>query len=85
MISAIYQLSLVISMAVFAVLLLRGYTLFNAITRSGVVLVAVLFLLIIAGNILQWSLQARQSTSEDQEQPLEPVKENETSDNDSES
>ena len=85
MISAIYQLSLVISMAVLAVLLLRGYTLFNAITRSAVVLVAVLFLLIIAGNILQWSLQGRQSTSEDQEQSLEPVKENETSDNDSKS
>ena len=85
MMSAIYQLSLVISMAVLAVLLLRGYSLFNAITRSGVVLVAVLFLLIIAGNILQWSLQARQPTSEDQEQAIEPVKENETSDNDSES
>lgn len=85
MLSAIYQLSLVISMAVLAVLLLRGYTLLTALYRSGLVLVAVLFLLIIAGNILQWSIQARQLTLEDQEQPPEPVKENETSDNDSES
>ena len=85
MISAIYQLSLVISMAVLAVLLLRGYTLFSALTRSAVVLVAVLFVLIIAGNILRWSLQVRQLPSENQEQPPEPVKENETSDNDNES
>ncbi|MCH7858168.1 MAG: hypothetical protein IID14_00540 [Candidatus Marinimicrobia bacterium] len=85
MISAVYQLSLVISMAVLAVLLLRGYTLFSALTRSAVVLVAVLFLLIIAGNILRWSLHARQMTSENMQQTAEPVEENETSDNDSES
>lgn len=85
MISAIYQLSLVISMAVLAVLLLRGYTLLTALYRSGLVLVAVLFLLIIAGNILQWSIQARQMGLENQRQPPEPVKENETSGNDSES
>lgn len=85
MISAIYQLSLVISMAVLAVLLLRGYTLLTALYRSGLVLVAVLFLLMIAGNILRWSIQVRQLTSENQEQPPEPVKDNETSDNDSES
>ncbi len=84
MLSAIYQLALVIAMGVLAILLIRGYTLLTAIYRSGMVLVIVLFLLIIAGNILRWSIYAKQMPVEDEGQTPEPEAENEISDSDRE-
>lgn len=83
MLSAIYQLALVISMAVLAMLLVRGYTLIEALYRSGVVLIVVLFILTISGKLFYWSIQAQQLSSGNDEKPSESVSKNETNDSDS--
>ena len=70
--SAIYQLTLVIGLGILAVLLIRGYSLQEALVRSGLVLVAVLFLLIIAGNILRFSMRSR-GTEEEEAAEAEPI------------
>jgi uncharacterized membrane protein len=57
--SAIYQLALIIGLGTLAVLLVRGYTLVEALYRSGFVLVAVLILLIVAGNILRLGMRSK--------------------------
>ncbi len=92
--SVIYQLTLVIGLAMLAILLIRGVSLQEALIRSGLVLVVVLFLLIIAGNILRLSMSDRETEEEELEEaepieheaeparrvagPIEPVKENES-------
>ncbi len=58
--SAIYQLTLVIGLGTLAILLIRGVSLPEALVRSGLVLVVVLFLLIIAGSILRLSMRPRE-------------------------
>jgi len=78
--SAIYQLTLVIGLAILAILLIRGYSLQEALVRSGLVLVAVLFLLIVAGNILRLSMRPRESEEEPTEEPIEPASNNESED-----
>lgn len=67
-----------------AILLIRGVSLQEALIRSGLVLVAVLFLLIIAGNILRLSMRSREAEEgeivesfEDEAGPIEPVKDEE--------
>ena len=55
-----------------AILLIRGYSLQEALTRSGLVLVAVLFLLIVAGNILRLSMRSRE-TGEEEAAEVEPI------------
>ena len=57
--SAIYQLALIIGLGTLAVLLVRGYPLLTALYRSGFVLVAVLILLIVAGNILRLGMRPK--------------------------
>ena len=83
--SVIYQLTLVIGLAMLAILLIRGVSLQEALIRSGLVLVAVLFLLIIAGNILRLSMRSRETEEgeiaesfEDEAEPIEPVKDEES-------
>ena len=83
--SAIYQLTLVIGLGILAVLLIRGYSLQEALARSGLVLVAVLFLLIVAGNILRFSMRSRGTEEEETAEPIEheagpiePVKDEES-------
>ncbi len=92
--SAIYQLTLVIGLGTLAVLLIRGVSLQEALIRSGLVLVVVLFLLIIAGNILRLSMRPRETEEEGTAEagpvgrvaeplgrmtkPVEPVEENES-------
>ncbi len=70
--SAIYQLTLVIGLGTLAVLLIRGVSLQEALIRSGLVLVVVLFLLIIAGNILRLSMRPRE-TEEEEIEEAKPV------------
>ena len=70
--SAIYQLTLVIGLAMLAILLIRGYSLQEALIRSGLVLVAVLFLLIIAGNILRLSMRSREAEEGETAESFEP-------------
>ena len=62
--SAIYQLSLVIGLGTLAVLLIRGYSLMTALSRSGLVLVTVLILLVLAGNVIRWSIHPGQNLNE---------------------
>jgi len=88
--SAIYQLTLVIGLAMLAILLIRGYSLQEALIRSGLVLVAVLFLLIVAGNIMRLSMRSRETEEEETaesfetmepietSEPIEPVKDEES-------
>ncbi len=83
--SVIYQLTLVIGLAMLAILLIRGVSLQEALIRSGLVLVAVLFLLIVAGNILRLSMRSRETEEgeieesfEDEAGPIEPVKDEES-------
>lgn len=68
-----------------AILLIRGVSLQEALIRSGLVLVAVLFLLIVAGNILRLSMRSREpeegeieESIEDEMEPIEPVKDEES-------
>ncbi len=70
--SVIYQLTLVIGLGTLAVLLIKGVSLQEALVRSGLVLVAVLFLLIIAGNILRFSMRSR-GTEEEEAAKAEPI------------
>lgn len=56
MTSAIYQLSLVIGLGTLAVLLIRGVSLMTALQRSGLVLIIVLILLLLAGTIIRWTV-----------------------------
>lgn len=58
--AAIYQLTLVIGLSTLAILLVRGVSLQVALVRSGMVLVVVLILLIIAGSILRLSMRPRE-------------------------
>lgn len=76
--AAIFQLTLVIGLATLAVLLIRGYSLQEALVRSGLVLAAVLFLLIIAGNILRFSMRPRETEEETTAKSVEQVGENES-------
>lgn len=76
--SAIYQLTLVIGLGILAILLIRGYSLQEALVRSGLVLVAVLFLLIIAGNILRFSMRSRGTEEESMAKPVESVRDDES-------
>ena len=55
-----------------AILLIRGVSLQEALIRSGLVLVVVLFLLIIAGNILRLSMRPRE-TEEEEAAEAEPI------------
>ncbi len=55
-----------------AILLIRGVSLQEALIRSGLVLVVVLFLLIIAGNILRLSMRDRE-TEEEEVAEAEPI------------
>ncbi len=57
--AVIYQLTLVMGLGTLIVLLLRGYSLQASIIRSGLVLVAVLILMIVAANILRVSMRTR--------------------------
>ncbi len=57
--AAIYQLTLVIGLGTLVILLLRGYGLQESLTRSGLVLVAVLIVLVIAGNVMRLSLRQK--------------------------
>ena len=52
--SALHQLAMVIGVGTLGVLLLRGYSLTTALFRSGIVLILVMILLIIANAILSW-------------------------------
>ncbi len=52
--SALYQLAMVIGVGTLGVLLLRGYSLTVALFRSGIVLIAVMVMLIMANAILSW-------------------------------
>ncbi len=70
--SVIYQLTLVIGLGTLAVLLIRGVSLQEALIRSGLVLVVVLFLLIIAGNILRLSMRSRE-TGDEEAAAAEPI------------
>ncbi len=75
--SAIYQLSLIIGLGTLAVLLLTGKSLLTALYRSGLVLVAVLFILIIAGNILRLGMRPKETEEGPTEEPTESMSENE--------
>jgi len=79
--SAIYQLALIIGLGTLAVLLLRGMSLLTALYRSGLVLVAVLFILIIAGNVLRLGMRPKEPGEEPEEEleggPTESVTEDE--------
>lgn len=55
-----------------AILLIRGYSLQEALIRSGLVLVVVLFLLIVAGNIIRLSMRSRE-TGEEEIEIAEPI------------
>ena len=61
MTSAIYQFSLVIGLGTLAVLLIRGYSLMVALQRSGLVLIIVLVLLLLASTIIRWSVSPDQN------------------------
>ena len=61
---AIYQFTLIIGLFTLAILLIRGVSLQQALIRSGLVLVAVLVLLIIAGNILRLSMRPGETEEE---------------------
>jgi len=61
---AIYQFTLIIGLFTLAILLIRGVSLQQALIRSGLVLMAVLFLLIIAGNILRLSMRPKETEEE---------------------
>ncbi len=68
-----------------AILLIRDYSLQEALIRSGLVLVAVLFLLIVAGNILRLGMRSREpeegeiaESIEYEAGPIEPVKDEES-------
>lgn len=77
--SAIYQLTLVIGLAMLAILLIRGFSLQEALIRSGLVLVVVLFLLIIAGNIMRLSMRSRETEEEEPAEFIdEPAKDEES-------
>ncbi len=79
----IYQLTLVIGLGTLVILLLRGYGLQEALTRSALVLVAVLFILIIAGNVMRLSLRQRERDLEAEELPNETLIEGESEDGES--
>ena len=74
--SAIYQISLIIGLGTLAFLLLRGYSLLTALFRSGIVLMAVLIVLIVAGGILRMGMRSK----EEQEEPTAEIKESLTED-----
>lgn len=81
--AVIYQLTLVIGLGTLVILLLRGYGLQEALTRSALVLVAVLFILIIAGNVMRLSLRQRERDLEAEELPNETQIEGESEDGES--
>ena len=71
--AVIYQLTLVMGLGTLIVLLLRGYSLQASIIRSGLVLVAVLILMIVAANILRVSMRTRNLESLSEELSTEPL------------
>lgn len=71
--AVIYQLTLVMGLGTLIILLLRGYSLQASIIRSGLVLVAVLFLMILAANILRVSMRTRNLESLSEELSTEPL------------
>ena len=58
--AAIYQLALIIGLGTLAVLLIRGFDLLTALFRSGIVLMGVLIILVIAGGILRLGVQTKE-------------------------
>jgi len=71
--AVIYQLTLVMGLGTLIVLLLRGYSLQASIIRSGLVLVAVLILMIVAANILRVSMRTRNLESLSEELSTAPL------------
>ena len=71
--AVIYQLTLVMGLGTLIILLLRGYSLQASIIRSGLVLVVVLFLMILAANILRVSMRTRNLESLSEELSTEPL------------
>lgn len=71
--AVIYQLTLVMGLGTLIVLLLRGYSLQASIIRSGLVLVAVLVLMIVAANILRVSMRTRNLESLSEELSTAPL------------
>lgn len=71
--AVIYQLTLVMGLGTLIVLLLRGYSLQASIIRSGLVLVAVLILMIVAASILRVSMRTRNLESLSEELSTEPL------------
>lgn len=55
--AAIYQFALIVGMGTLAVLLIRGYSLMIALQRSGLVLILVLIVLVVAANMIKWGIQ----------------------------
>jgi multisubunit Na+/H+ antiporter MnhC subunit len=76
--SAIYQLALIIGLGTLAVLLIRGFPLLTALFRSGIVLMGVLIILVIAGGILRLGVQPKEADEDTQANELgNPLPENE--------
>ncbi len=78
---AIYQFTLIIGLFTLAILLIRGVSLQQALIRSGLVLVAVLFVLIIAGNILRLSMRPKETEEEPTMEPAEQASSDESEGN----
>lgn len=77
--SAIYQLALIIGLGTLAVLLIRGFPLLTALFRSGIVLMGVLIILVIAGGILRLGVQPKEEGQDTQPDELDkPLPENES-------
>ena len=67
--SAIYQFALIVGMGTLAVLLIRGYSLMIALQRSGLVLIIVLIVLVMAGNMIKWGIQPGSNLDEPSPRP----------------
>lgn len=77
--AAIYQLALIIGLGTLAVLLIRGFPLLTALFRSGIVLMVVLIILVIAGGILRLGVQPKGEDENAQGNELgQPLPENES-------
>ncbi|UCH09886.1 MAG: hypothetical protein JSU61_11825 [Fidelibacterota bacterium] len=82
--TVIYQLALIIGLGTLAILLVRGYPLLTALYRSGFVLVAVLILLIVAGNILRLGMRSKVQEEEPPTDLTESATENESTSSEAE-